>query len=239
MLPSPKAATLQPRAWPFLRNAFGRAGYIIVHDNLTAYIILAIFSIIDGALMRNYHYSAKELFSNAYPLTTWLAIIALYFTLAAAMRVRKPEYRMSIVEAFGVTVSYLLVLIATVIGLFCLIVPGIWISTRLALAPFCYILDPGEAPYSGLDAIAASWRLTKAHFWPTMWLLLLQALLLVVPSILIEALALVVFQRSHFSAYFSAPLFLLVNVYVWQVLCLSSIDWTLELRGREQALPGF
>lgn len=239
MLPSPESAVAQPRPWSFLRNAFGRAGYIIVHDNLTAYIILAIFAVIDGALMRNYHYSGKELFSNAYPLTTWLAIIAFYFTLAAAMRVQRPEYRMTVVDAFGVTVSYLLVFIATAIGLFCLIVPGIWISTRLALAPFSYVLDPGESPYSGLDAVAASWRLTRAHFWPTMWLLLLQALLVVVPSILIEVLAILLFQRSHFSAYFSAPLFLLVNVYVWQVLCLSYIDWTLELSAREQSLPGF
>jgi len=238
MLQSPDSAAAELRPWPVLRSAFARAGFLVVHDNLTAYIILAIFAVIDGALMRNYHYTLKELFSNAYPLTTWLAILAFYFTLAAAMRVRQPEYRMTVVAAFGVTVSYLLVLIATVTGLFCLIIPGIWISTRLALAPFCYVLDPGESPYSGLDAVAASWRLTRAHFWPTMWLLLLQAVFLAVPSILIEALALLLFQRSHFSAYFSAPLFLVVNVYVWQVICLSYLDWTVELTERDQTLPG-
>lgn len=225
MLQSPKALAHARAPWPVLRRALARAHRLVVTDNLTAYLILAIFAVIDGALMRNFSYTGRALLENAYPLTTWLMMLAFYFTLASAIRVRNPAYRMTLLTAFGVTVSYLLFLIATVAGLFFLIIPGIWIGTRLALAPFCYALDPGESPYSGLDAIASAWRLTSQHFWPTLWLLGLQALLLVLPLTAIQLLALALFEHSHFSAYFSAPLLLVLTVYVLQVITLSMLEW--------------
>ena len=235
MLQSPNALqAASPRPWLVLRRAFPLAARIVTSDNVTAYLILAIFAVIDGALMRNYTYTGRALIENAYPLTTWLIIVAFYFTLAAAVRVRDARYRMPLVTAFGVTVSYLLVLMATFAGLFCLIVPGIWIGTRLALAPFCYVLDPGESPYSGLDAIASSWRLTAGHFWSTLYLLLLQMVFLALPLIGIELLALAFFTRSHASAYFSAPLLVFCNVYVWQVTAVSTLDWVLELRAHDR-----
>lgn len=208
-----------------LRRALAGAGRLVVTDNVTAYLILAIFAVIDGALMRNDTSTGRALLENAYPLTTWLMMLAFYFTLASAMRVGNPAYRMTLVSAFGVTISYVLFLIAVLAGLLCFVIPGIWIGTRLAFAPFCYALDTGDSPYSGLDAIASSWRLTGAHFWATFWLLALQAIVLALPLAAIELLALALFQRSHFSAYVTAPLILILTVYVLQVITLSMLEW--------------
>lgn len=216
--------------WHSVRFAFTRAGRLIISDNLLAYIILAIFSVIDGALMHDYTYTGKDLFDNAFPLSAWLAVIAFYFTLGAAMRERDPSYKMTPGSAFGITTAFLLSLLATVLGMLCLIVPGVWIGTKLSLAPYLYAVRPAQTAYAATDAVVESWNLTTGVFWPTCVLSLWLVLLAVLPWILLTIGALALFERSHVSAYFSAPLLLLVNIYLIQVSGLAMLDWASRLR---------
>ncbi|MDQ6930795.1 MAG: hypothetical protein M3126_09050 [Candidatus Eremiobacteraeota bacterium] len=214
-----------------IREALSRAGPIIFCDNFVAYLILAIFSVIDGALMRNYKYTGTDLLSNAYPLSAWLSAIAFYFTLAAAMRRTNPAYKMTLVTALGVTSTVLLALIGTAVGLLCLIVPGIWIGTKLSLAPYTYALR--AVPSSSADALTESWALTTGYFWPTASLALLQILFAFVPVFLLSIGALALFSRWHFSAYFTAPALLFVNVFFSQVSNLALLEWTSILRAQK------
>ena len=228
---------LQPSAEPVdpirvIRDAFIAAGPLIISDNFVAYLILAIFSVIDGALMRNYKYTGTDLLSNAYPLSAWLCAIAFYFTLAAAIRRTNPTYKMTLVSALGVTSTFLLAFIGTVLGLLCLIVPGIWLGTKLSLAPFAYALRP--MPYSSADALTESWTLTTGYFWPTAGLALLQILFAFLPAFLLSLGALALFSRSHFSAYFTAPALLFVNVFFTQFSNCALLQWTSVLRAQQR-----
>ncbi|GAC1505405.1 MAG: hypothetical protein NVS1B14_10960 [Vulcanimicrobiaceae bacterium] len=219
-----------PDPWRVLRGAFARAGSLVLRDNFVSYLILAIFSVIDGALMRNFTYRGKDLLDNSFPLSAWLSVIAFYFTLAAALRARDPSYKRTVSKAFGVTTTFFISLLATVVGMLFLIVPGIWVGTKLSLAPFAYSLAKHGPAGTATDAVSESWNLTTGYFWPTVGLALLQILLAFLPPFLLLLAALAAFERSHFSAYVSAPLLIFVNVYFTQVNALALLEWTSELR---------
>ena len=71
-------------------------------------------------------------------------------------------FKMSAMTYLKYFVVIFIVGLLTIIGLFLCIIPGIFISARLAFADW-YILDHPEAGIG--DAIAASWNMTKGNFW--------------------------------------------------------------------------
>lgn len=81
-------------------------------------------------------------------------------------------WKMSAMTYLKYFVVIFIVGLLTIIGLFLCIIPGIFISTRLAFADW-YILDHPEAGIG--DAIAASWNMTKGNFWSVLGLILTEA----------------------------------------------------------------
>lgn len=77
-------------------------------------------------------------------------------------------WKMSAMTYLKYIAVLIIVGLATVIGLFLCIIPGIFVYTRLAFAEW-YILDHPEAGIG--DAISASWNMTKGNFWSVLGLI--------------------------------------------------------------------
>jgi len=96
-----------------------------------------------------------------------------YFaSLANAVRLDRPDYKMT-----GATVARLILFgivygIVVELGVILLIVPGIYIATKWSLAPA--IITKEDASLG--DALARSWSLTEATFWPTLGFQILASL---------------------------------------------------------------
>jgi len=78
-------------------------------------------------------------------------------------------WKMSAMTYLKYIVVVFIVGLLSVIGFFLCIIPGIFISTRLAFAKW-YILDHPEAGIG--DAISASWSMTSGNFWSVLGLIL-------------------------------------------------------------------
>lgn len=217
-------ATAQtPDAWMILRDAWREAPRRIASDNFINYVLLAIFSVIDGANMRND--TRDEAINNPFPLTGLLGYPVFYFALAAALRLRNPAFAMRIGHAFGIFLANLMVFLITLAGMILFIVPGIWAGTRVSLAPYVVAGKDGST-LGATEALAESWRLTEGCFWQTLvffvWLILMVAL----PLALLYFVALLVFFSAHITAYFSAPVLMLATVVCVQVSTLALLAWT-------------
>lgn len=229
------SAVAGPHAWTVFREAFKAAPGRLLHDNSVNYVVLAIFSIIDGAAMRNY--STQEAINDPFPLTGLLGIPALYFTLAAAMRLRHPGYAMRARTAIALVIAHLFVFVITLAGLLLFIVPGVWICVRISLSAYIVALDSGGAG-SVIDAIRESFRITDRYFWQTATLFLWEVLLLGLPLTLLYGAAIAAFVANHKSAYYFAPVLMLASVYGIQVVNLATLEWTVQLRvPRDASLP--
>lgn len=198
----------------------------MAHDNFINYLLLAIFSVIDGANMRNYTYD--DAINNPFPLTGVLGLPAFYFTLGAAMRLRNPKYAMRLATAFGIFVTNLLVFLITLVGALLFIIPGIWAGTRVSLAPYIFALQDGSN-LGAAEAVRESWRLTEGRFWQTIALFLWLILLLALPLTAIYAAAIAAFLTAHITAYFFAPFLLFASVFCVQVSNLALLEWTVRL----------
>lgn len=83
--------------------------------------------------------------------------------------------------------GYILYVLAIVVGLVCLIVPGIYVAVRLSLAPFCL----AEHPEIGIkEAFDSSWAATKGRTLELIGLALLGIVLVV--AVIIPCLILIV-----------------------------------------------
>lgn len=64
---------------------------------------------------------------------------------------------------FGLIVIFLIIGFVTFAGLLFLILPGIYIATKLSLAPAIFVIEEREIG----DALITSWRVTDGHWWFT------------------------------------------------------------------------
>jgi len=77
--------------------------------------------------------------------------------------------------------------LATVCGLVLLIVPGVYLGTRLSMTHVAYMMEPGDGIGS---ALSRSWKLTEGRFGPTF--------LVCVASVLSSVAVLVVYMLAAF-----------------------------------------
>ena len=94
-----------------------------------------------------------------------LAIAACFKAISAAYLGERAGASESLRYALGrmlpLLVAYIVFLIIVVIGLFLLIVPGIWLAVKLAMV-FPAVVFERKGPFS---AIGRSWTLTRGHWW--------------------------------------------------------------------------
>jgi Uncharacterised protein family (UPF0259) len=99
----------------------------------------------------------------------------------------RPRFRQSIqlaLDAFPpLFLAVLLASLAVALGLAMLIVPGIYIAVRLLFAPQSVVIDGAR----GLDALRASWKLTRGFWWRTFGVVFLANLVAILPGLLIVA----------------------------------------------------
>ena len=226
--------------WAVVRDALLAAPRRIAADGFVSYLILAIFSVIDGALMRNDTY--EQVLGNPFPLTGILGLPAFFFTLAAAMRMRDPAFAMRPMHALRIFLANLWVFVITLCGMFAFIIPGVWLGTRVSLAPYAVALE-GDAPMWSTQAVAESWGLTEGYFWPTVMVFLWLVLLLGIPFALLEAAGIAAYMSAHRSAYYFAPLLMFAGIFCSQVTNIAMLDWTSQLnelrrlRGAHENVP--
>ena len=226
--------------WPVVRDALLAAPRRIAADGFVMYLILAIFAVIDGALMRNDTY--EQVVGNPFPLTGILGLPAFYFTLAAALRMRDPAFAMRPMHALRIFLANLWVFVITLCGTVAFIIPGVWLGTRVSLAPYAVALEGEKAMWS-TDAVARSWQLPEGYFWPTVMVFLWLVLLLGIPFALLEAAAIAAYLSVHRSAYYFAPLLMFAGIFCSQVTNIAMLEWTSQLaglhrsRGADEGVP--
>ncbi|MDZ8241108.1 MAG: hypothetical protein RMZ69_28775 [Nostoc sp. ChiQUE01a] len=73
----------------------------------------------------------------------------------------------------------------TLPAFFLLIVPGIYVTNRLAFAPYAIVIENCSAA----DGIRQSWQLVKGKWWSVFWAFLLMLILIWIPIILVLLIA--------------------------------------------------
>lgn len=79
---------------------------------------------------------------------------------------------------FGVIGLFIVIGLATIIGFIFLIIPGIYISTKLSLAPAIYVIE--EAEFG--QALVTSWNITQDYWWFTFGMSFVMSLIVNVAS---------------------------------------------------------
>jgi hypothetical protein len=151
-----------------------------------------------------------------------LSIVLSYFGLAAAVRTIRPDFRMTVGRFFGALLYGLAVGIAIEIAAFFLIIPGIWIATKLSLTIPMYLLYPDEV-------LEKTWSATAYRFWPTLGLVILTAIITAVLAGIATVAAVGIIMALPPAAIVLAPLALLVFAFVQQFHWLALVRWSQNL----------
>ena len=101
-----------------------------------------------------------------------LAIAACFKAISAAYLGERAGAAESLRYALGRTlalcIAYIVVIFIVVVGLIFLIIPGIWLAVKLAMAFPAVVFERKNA----FSAVGRSWSLTSGHFWRTLGTLL-------------------------------------------------------------------
>ena len=93
-------------------------------------------------------------------------LVATLFILASSIRTVRPDFALTVGKFFGFLGYAILVGLIIMVGLVALIIPGFYLSVKLQLAPYMYLL--GEA-----EPLKTSWHKTKGRWWLTLGVMLL------------------------------------------------------------------
>ncbi len=157
--------------WPALRTWLGWAIAIVVLCVGGLVIVALLNPPTDGT-------TSKTLWEAEAASALGVAFLAAsFFALASAVRTVRSEFRMTVGRFFGVLGYSLVSSLAIVLGLICLVIPGLYLLVKIGLAPYFYLLaEPGSNP------IATAWTRTHHRFWLT-------AATIFVSGVILEVLA--------------------------------------------------
>lgn len=160
------------------------------------------------------------------------AAIALFFILPEVIRVARPAFKMTFMLVLVCIGVGFVVALATEIGIFLLIWPGIWIAVKLNFSTYAYLLDQGKNPFK------ESWAITTGHFWTTLAFMGLLAIFVGLVEVVLLGLPIALAWVFPSGAVILSPIAFLGCVYVYYVTFLAYVRWLLELRGlSELGLP--
>ncbi|WP_414570815.1 hypothetical protein [Nostoc sp. CCY 9925] len=107
-----------------------------------------------------------------------------------------------------ILLSYVLINLITLPAILLLIVPGIYVTNRLAFAPYAIVIENCSAA----DGIRQSWQLVKGKWWSVFWALLLISILVSIPIILIPFVVANAFGVSGWEVLLGTSLSLYANI---------------------------
>lgn len=120
------------------------------------YLALAFLSALSGAYASSFP-GMQTASTDNYGIELWV-LIGQCFVIPSALRTENPAFKMTaekLIVGFFIALGAALV---ALLGFLALIVPGIWLGTRLSLSYMLYLRGV-QQPYQ------ASWKLTEWYFW--------------------------------------------------------------------------
>jgi hypothetical protein len=154
-----------------------------------------------------------------------LGSIAIFFVIPAVTRTVRPEFAMTfgrILAVFGIGLA---IGVVGEIGIFLLIVPGVWILVKWYLATWCYLLSDGKNPFG------ESWEITTGRFWETFGFSILLSMLVLVALLVGFFLPVAIAVFVPALAVVLGPLAFFAFVFANHVTLLAQMRWMLALRG--------
>jgi hypothetical protein len=220
--------TEQPDIFAILEGAV-KGAWPLMRSRMSVYGILAAITAVAGLAVPLASMAGSE---NETALRIQLAVqpvsicggIAVFFALAAAARTVRPEFRMTFINVLAVIGIGILVGVVTELGIFLLIVPGVWIAVKWSQAIWSYLLSEGKSPFE------ESWQITTGHFWETFGFNILLSLVITVVSLALFAAPLIVAVFMPVLAVVMSPIALLGYVFAYNIAALGQMRWLLELR---------
>lgn len=156
-----------------------------------------------------------------------LAVIVMYYAMAAAIRTIHADYRMTAAQFFGILGYSLVVTILSMIAGIFFIIPAYWVGGKLLLTPFTYAVTNG-AP----GALKTTWNMTTGYYWQTIGMVLLEGLCLMVIAYAVFFGCAFAAVQMPLSTIVLAPIGLAVLVWLMHVRALVFARWTNDLLPR-------
>jgi len=157
--------------------------------------------------------------------------IASFFIIPAAARTVRPEFKLTFLLILGLVGIGLVVGIATEIGLFLLLVPGVWVGVKLSQSTWTYLLSDGKNPFG------ESWEMTTGHFWETFGFFFLLTIAVVVAMIVVLGIPIFIELFAPLAGVVLGPIAFLGYVFTYHVTILGQMRWMLELRRIAEGRP--
>jgi hypothetical protein len=221
--------TTQPDIFGVIQGAF-RDAWPLMRSRMTVYWVLALICgalvLVALALGRLADSSVQESvrIETAIQPANLCGVIAAFFAIPAIVRTVQPEFKMTFIRILAVIGIGLVVGVVAELGLFLLIVPGIWFGVKLSLSTWTYLVSEDKNPFG------EAWEITTGHFWETFGFLFVLSILVTLVTIVVFFIPVCVAIFVPVSAVVLTPLAFLGYMYVYHVASLGEMRWMLELR---------
>lgn len=153
---------------------FGRILQEALHAGWTAMmrspvpVALALVSGLAIAIALNAGHWTVDASGNAFAMLIRVEDVVLaYFALASAVRLVRPEYRMTLGDVIGVILYSIAVGVLSGIAALFLILPALYIYTKIGLAPYLRLLRDFNT-----NALEKAWIITNGYFWQSLGFLI-------------------------------------------------------------------
>jgi hypothetical protein len=146
-----------------------------------------------------------------------LAIAACFKAISAAYLGERADAGDSLRYALGRTIPlllcYIVFVIIVAIGTILLIIPGIWLATKLSMS-FAALVFERKGPFS---ALGRSWKLTRDNFWRVFGTLLVVAIIVIVFQLVVGGIVGAILGGSNASELAAAIVTTILNVLLLAV----------------------
>ncbi|MGC1380497.1 MAG: hypothetical protein WA814_05685 [Candidatus Baltobacteraceae bacterium] len=220
--------TAQPDIFALIQGAVNDA-WSVMRSRMSVYAILAAVCAVAGLAVPLAHLAGPD---NEPIYRAQLAIqpanicaaIAIFFAIPAVARTVQPEFRMTFIRLLAIIGIGFVIGLATELGLFLLIAPGIWIGIKLSQTVWCYLLSEGKSPFE------ESWQITTGHFWETFGFNILIGLIVGIIVVALFLLPVLVAFWIPVLAVIMSPIAFLGYLFAYHISLLGQMRWMLELR---------
>jgi len=159
-----------------------------------------------------------------------LGAISLLFVIGSVMRTVRPDWRWTVGLFFGGIGIVIVYALSFEIGLFLLLVPGVWIFVKWSQALYCWLLSEGKNPFG------ESWDITTGQFWETLLFIIFVVIVTEIPLAIVFGGAGALAGAVPLLGVILLPIAYLAYVFAMHIMSLAAVRWLLRLRARALAL---